>query len=108
MAQRKREALEQNLGIGRPSRVDPVPQEIQETIVEPMPIQKQAAHEMWERLADMMVDEEEMAPDAGYAMKKTGLLVTPHTEQLLTESQRPRMEGGAGGIPKCTSITAKC
>ena len=115
MAQRKRTAVQEHSEIGGPSGVDAVPQEIQETIVElfcgfyekfgraprtnepvffdpdaqePMPLQEQAAHEMWDRLADTMVDEGEMAPDAGYAMKKTGLLVTPHTEQLLTESQR--------------------
>ncbi len=111
--------MEENLGIGGPSGVDAAPQEIQETIVElfcrfyekfgraprtnepvffdpdaqePMPIQKQAANAMWDQLADTMVREGEMAPDAGYAMKKTELLVTPHTEHLLTESQRREWE----------------
>ncbi len=96
-----------------------MPQEIQETIVElfcrfyekfgrpprtnepvffdpdahePIPLQQPAANEMWDRLADTMVNEGEMAPDAGYAMKKTGLLVTPHTEHLLTKCQRRQWE----------------
>ena len=59
---------------------------------EPMPLQEQAANELWDRLADTMVREGEMAPDAGYAMKKTGLLVTPHIEHLLTECQRREWE----------------
>jgi hypothetical protein len=33
-----------------------------------------------------------MAPDAGYAMKKPGLLVTPHIEHLLPECQRREWE----------------
>jgi transposase len=57
-----------------------------------MPLPEQAANEMWDRLADTMVREGEMTPDAGYAMKKPGLLVTPHIEHLLPECQRRQWE----------------
>ncbi len=119
MAQRKRTAVEEHSGIGGTSGVDAVPQEIQETIIElfgrfyekfgrapstndpvffdsnadePVPLPEQAANEMWDRLADTMVREGEIAPDAGYAMKKTGLLVTPNTKHLLTGCQRRQWE----------------
>jgi len=116
MAQRRRILLEENSSFCRTSiKGDGEPHEIEETIVglfcrfyekfgrpprtnepvffdpdadEPMPLQEQAAKEMWDRLADTMVREGEMSPGAGYAMKTTGLLVTPDTEHLLTECQR--------------------
>ncbi len=119
MARWKREALADNSRLGTASAIDTVPPEIQETIVElfvrfhekfgraprtnepvffnpeayePMPLRHEAVNEMWDRLADTMVHEGEMAPEAGYAMKKTGLLVSPHTEHLLTECQRRQWE----------------
>lgn len=60
---------------------------------EPTPWRAEAANEMWNRLADGMVCAGEMAPDVGYAMKRTGFLVTPETQHLLTE--RPRGEWNA-------------
>ena len=120
MAQRNRPSLAENSGQGAASTgADAVPHEIEEIVAElfwrfydkfgrhprtndpvffgpdvhePMPLQEQAANEMWDRLADTMVREGEMAPDAGYAMKKTGLLVTPQIEHLLTECQRREWE----------------
>ncbi len=119
MAERKPKVLAENSNHSAASEIDTMPHQIQETIVElfcrfcekfgrpprtnepvffdpdahePMPLQQQAANEMWDLLADTMVREGEMAPDAGYAMKKTGLLVTPHTKHLLTECQRREWE----------------
>ena len=55
---------------------------------EPRSLRQEAANEMWNRLADAMVCAGEMAPEIGYAMKRTGFLVTPETQHLLTERQR--------------------
>ncbi len=119
MAERKPKVLAENSKHRAPSKIATMPHEIQETIFElfgrfcekfgrppranepvffdpdahePMPLQQQAANETWDLLADTMVREGELAPDASYAMKKTGLLVTPHTEHLLTERQRRHWE----------------
>lgn len=135
MAQWNRPSLAENSGQDAdPTGADEVPHEIEETVAElfcrfyekfgrpprtndpvffdpdvhePMPLQEQAADEMWDRLADTMVREGEMGPDAGYAMKKTGLLVTPQIEHLLTECQRREWEAALVEYRKCVSITAK-
>ena len=135
MAQRNRQALTENSGQGAASTgADAVPHEIEETVAnlfcrfyekfgrpprtndpvffdpdvpEPMPLPEEAADEMWDRLADTMVREGEMGPDAGYAMKKTGLLVTSQIEHLLTECQRREWLAALLEYRKCVRITAK-
>jgi hypothetical protein len=105
---------------------DAIPREIQETIVglfcrfyekfgrpprtndpvffdpefdEPIALGEQAAIKMWDRVADTMVRLGNMAPEAGYAMKKTGLLVTPDTEVFLTEWQRREWNAALAEYP---------
>lgn len=54
---------------------------------QPVPLRREALNEMWERLADEMVDHGELTPEIAYAMKKTGLLVSPQTKHLLRDAE---------------------
>ena len=56
----------------------------------PVPLEKQRMVEMWSRLADSMVARGTLSPESGYAMKKTGLLVTEKTKGLLTDVELDR------------------
>lgn len=42
---------------------------------------------MWDRMADAMVFQGEITPETAYAMKKTGLLVTEQTKELLRDTE---------------------
>ena len=55
---------------------------------QPVPLGQEALNEMWERLAETLLRHGEITPATAYAMKKTGLLVTPATKNLLTAPQR--------------------
>lgn len=54
----------------------------------PLPLKREALDEMWGRLAAVLLCTGEIAPEAAYAMKKTGLLVTDATRDLLTNEER--------------------
>ena len=54
---------------------------------QPIPSRQEALNEMWERLADAMVCQGEITPEIAYAMKKTGLLVTEQTKDLLRDNE---------------------
>lgn len=43
--------------------------------------------ETWDRMADAMVRQGEITPETAYAMKKTGLLVTDQTKDLLSNAE---------------------
>jgi hypothetical protein len=68
-----------------PGPIDPIffdPQSNQ-----PLPLGREALNEMWERWADAMVCPEVITPETAHAMKKTGLLVTEHTKDLLRDTE---------------------
>ncbi len=50
---------------------------------QPAPLGREALNGTWERMADAMVQYGEITPEVGYAMKKTGFLVTERTKDLL-------------------------
>jgi hypothetical protein len=54
---------------------------------QPLPLGQEALTEMWERLADAMVCQGEITPETAYAIKKTGLLVTEQTKDLLRDAE---------------------
>ena len=54
---------------------------------QPLPLGRETLNEMWERLADAMVCQGEITPETAYAMKKTGLLVTEQTKDLLRDPE---------------------
>lgn len=77
---RFREKFGRNPGTNDPVFFDPHANE-------PIPLREEALNEMWERLADAMVLQGEITPETAYAMKKTGLLVTEQTKELLCDTE---------------------
>lgn len=54
----------------------------------PAPLRPAALNEIWERLADTLLNEGQISAAAAYAMKKTGLLVTEQTKHSMSQAQR--------------------
>ena len=54
---------------------------------QPLPLGRDKLNEMWERLADAMVCQGEITRETAYAIKKTGLLVTEQTKDLLRDAE---------------------
>lgn len=54
---------------------------------QPAPLGREALNETWDRMADAMVRQGEITPETAYAMKKTGLLVTDQTKDLLSNAE---------------------
>ena len=53
----------------------------------PLPLGQEALNEMWERLANAMACQGEITDETAYAMRKTGLLVTEQTRDLLRDAE---------------------
>lgn len=55
---------------------------------EPSPLPPDTLNKIWEQLADAMVCQGVISPEAGYAMKETGMLVREKTKKFMNEDQR--------------------
>lgn len=81
LRRRFREKFGRNPGPNDPLFFDP-------QASEPIPISRESLNQMWEHLAATLLEAGKITPQAAYAMKKTGLLVTDATAHLMTDTER--------------------
>ena len=53
----------------------------------PVPLPPAKLQNLWNQICDTMLSRCDLAPQAAYAMRKTGFLVTPETRRMFTPAQ---------------------
>lgn len=81
LRRRFREKFGRNPGPNDPLFFDP-------QASEPIPISRESLNQIWEHLATTLLEAGKITPQAAYAMKKTGLLVTDATAHLMSDAER--------------------